>query len=258
MPKSNIKSSVKSTSYIVACKLIVAGTMVLVSLNAMAQTAPGPTSGSIPGFVCRQTSYSEANKLLANRTAEIKVGGFLFHMALEAFESEERHSSLGVLIFLGEEGLVYLNEAQQSKYRERGYLPSDQFQVCSLKHAQIISEGLIVRPTSAAGFARTSSLDHVRFDAKQWDGKLAGDTNTNIDDWAAVVKRINQNPAAGYAAPGTLLRSPLPQCSTDFAVLGEKPTGKKVGDGAKANGFIGSGCRTGEVERPLAKTFDWK
>jgi hypothetical protein len=253
MPKSNIKSSVKSTSYSVACKLIVAGTMVLVSLSAMAQTAPS----SIPGFVCRQTNYSEANKLLANRATEIKLRGFLLHMASEAFADEERHSALGMVIFLGEEGLLYLNEAQQSKYRERGYLPSDQFQVCSLKHAQFISEGLIIRPASSAGFAGNSSLDHLRFNAKQWDGTLGG-TNTNIDDWAAVVNKMNQNPAAGgYAAPGTVLPSPLPQCRTDFAVLGEKPTGKKV-DGAKANGFIGSGCRTGEIERPLAKTFDWK
>ena len=120
-------------------KALVAGIIALASLSAAARGAAAPSSSSL--LLCKETNFAEVNKLVKRKALMQKVGGFSAAKLLE-----EEFPKLSLLVHMAGEYLADLNEKEIAKYEALGYRADDVFEVCRVKYARVISEGIRIRP----------------------------------------------------------------------------------------------------------------
>jgi hypothetical protein len=120
-------------------KALVAGIIALASLSATARGAAPASSSSL--LLCKETNFAEVNKLVKRKALMQKVGGFSAAQLLE-----EEFPKLSLLVHMAGEYLADLNEKEIAKYEALGYRGDDVFEVCRVKYARVISEGIRIRP----------------------------------------------------------------------------------------------------------------
>ncbi len=118
-------------------KALAAGIIALASLSATGAVAP--SSSSL--LLCKETNFAEVNKLVKRKALMQKYGGFSAAHLLE-----EEFPKLSLLVHIAGEYLADLNEKEIAKYEGLGYRADDVFEVCRVKYARLISEGIRIRP----------------------------------------------------------------------------------------------------------------